>query len=600
MKHPRHLLRAGNLSLVYQNGFLRYLKLGEQEVIRMIYHAVRDQNWGTVPMDITEENIQQREDSFEISYQARCQQDDIDFQLQCELRGSSEGEITFSYHGLAHSSFLRNRVGFLLLHPITPSAGNPVTIIHPDGSKTDTHFPEQISPHQPFFDIREMRWPIGEWGEAQVRFEGDIFETEDQRNWTDASYKTYCTPLSLPFPAQVKAGDEVRQHITVRVSSHKPLPKFAAQPTIQFHLQDTAAFPQLGTECREPGEAKEKAFLQAAPFDYVRIELPLEGEQGKALALLRMAEELDLAVELCVFTDQADWVDRLTRLPINFELLHGLLLFPEQPKTTPQAVTDQVATFRTRFPDLPILAGTDAFFTELNRSPIDAQLLDGVSYSLNPQVHAFDDASLVETLEIQAATVRSAQQLFPGKQIRVGPISFHMRWNPNGTDPSTPVRARTGWTDPRQFSFFGACWWLISLKYLAEAGAESITYFEAWGKNGWAKPLSKGNEILFPSPIFSLLEEITPWKAGKIRKLSSSHPLLADAIFFETADKTSCFVVNWSEEKQVIALPAGLVPRRHCHETGPNGQLQWAPLAAAKAETWALFPLSITQLEPSR
>lgn len=29
-------------------------------------------------------------------------------------------------------------------------------------------------------------------------FEGDVFEMEDQRNWTDASYKTYCTPWGCP------------------------------------------------------------------------------------------------------------------------------------------------------------------------------------------------------------------------------------------------------------------------------------------------------------------------------------------------------------------------------------------------------------------
>src|SRR5258707_15141553 len=49
---------------------------------------------------------------------------------------------------------------------------------------------------------------------AEVRFEGDIFEMEDQRNWTDASYKTYCTPLGLPFPAKVEKGARVKQAVT--------------------------------------------------------------------------------------------------------------------------------------------------------------------------------------------------------------------------------------------------------------------------------------------------------------------------------------------------------------------------------------------------
>ena len=34
-------------------------------------------------------------------------------------------------------------------------------------------------------------------------FNGETFEMEDQRNWTDASFKTYCTPLSLPYPIKI-------------------------------------------------------------------------------------------------------------------------------------------------------------------------------------------------------------------------------------------------------------------------------------------------------------------------------------------------------------------------------------------------------------
>ena len=32
---------------------------------------------------------------------------------------------------------------------------------------------------------------------VDIVFGGEIFEMEDQRNWSDASYKTYCVPLGL-------------------------------------------------------------------------------------------------------------------------------------------------------------------------------------------------------------------------------------------------------------------------------------------------------------------------------------------------------------------------------------------------------------------
>lgn len=33
-----------------------------------------------------------------------------------------------------------------------------------------------------------------------IDFSGETFEMEDQRNWTDASFKTYCRPLARPAP----------------------------------------------------------------------------------------------------------------------------------------------------------------------------------------------------------------------------------------------------------------------------------------------------------------------------------------------------------------------------------------------------------------
>ncbi len=37
-------LRAGPLSLIYEQGDLRYIKLGDREVLRWVYVAIRDHN----------------------------------------------------------------------------------------------------------------------------------------------------------------------------------------------------------------------------------------------------------------------------------------------------------------------------------------------------------------------------------------------------------------------------------------------------------------------------------------------------------------------------------------------------------------------------
>ena len=53
---------------------------------------------------------------------------------------------------------------------------------------------------------------------VSCRMEGDTFEMEDQRNWTDASYKTYVRPLALPWPYVIAKGETIDQTVTLTVS----------------------------------------------------------------------------------------------------------------------------------------------------------------------------------------------------------------------------------------------------------------------------------------------------------------------------------------------------------------------------------------------
>ena len=43
-------------------------------------------------------------------------------------------------------------------------------------------------------------------GTVTTTFEGDLFEAEDQRNWTDGSFKTYSTPLASGYPLHARPG----------------------------------------------------------------------------------------------------------------------------------------------------------------------------------------------------------------------------------------------------------------------------------------------------------------------------------------------------------------------------------------------------------
>ena len=76
-------------------------------------------------------------------------------------------------------------------------------------------FPPIIDPMCPFQDIRALTHEVtpGVW--ATCTMEGDTFEMEDQRNWTDASYKTYVRPLALPWPYTLPKGEKFEQAVTL-------------------------------------------------------------------------------------------------------------------------------------------------------------------------------------------------------------------------------------------------------------------------------------------------------------------------------------------------------------------------------------------------
>lgn len=588
-------LKAGPLDLVYQDGFIRCIKLGDLEIIRMINHALRDQNWGTIPMKIREEKIEKGEDRFLLTYTGRYDHGPVQFEVKCRIEGSPDGSVAFDYQGIALGNFKRNRIGFTVLHPIRDYEGEKVTIVHPDGSSVERVFPKWISPHQPFLNIKEMHWTLGNGSVAgSLAFEGEVFETEDQRNWTDASYKTYCTPLGLPFPVDVRQGDRIIQKVTLTLTQHAPVPegKTAARISMQDEPVELTKFGILLNEL--PAAVSEKSVIHELAPDYLRVEFDLDHDFSAALDMLRWAVKMETPVELCLFTDRENPIKQLRELKEYFSTVRKLLLFGNRSITTPVGLIDLEDEFRKVFPDADLYAGTDAFFTELNRSSLDISGLDGVTYSVNPQVHAFDDQSLVETLEAQNHTVSTARHKYPGKKVNVSPVTFRTRWNPNATEVNGKFRQPTGNSDARQFEFFGACWFLISFKYLSESRAAGATYFELTGENGWFK---FKNAQVVKSPAYLLRQQIKDYT--HIVPCSSSHPLVVDAVCLKKAGKVMLLLVNWTGRHQRVLLPAGYksVKKAQRWEFSER-DLQLVPVPKdAKEDSLDLWPRSLTVLE---
>jgi len=100
-------LRAGPLTMIFEpdNAFLRYIRLGDHEIIRNIYAVVRDQNWNTIAWKVTNLKADARADSFDLSFDVECQERDVHYVWRGAASGDASGKVTFTFDGEAKSNF---------------------------------------------------------------------------------------------------------------------------------------------------------------------------------------------------------------------------------------------------------------------------------------------------------------------------------------------------------------------------------------------------------------------------------------------------------------------------------------------------------------
>ncbi len=83
---------------------LRYIRMGDREVLRGVYVALRDQFWNTIASQVQNLVLQHDGKWFAITFDVECQQGEIDFVWQGRIEGREEGAIDFSMVGNARSS----------------------------------------------------------------------------------------------------------------------------------------------------------------------------------------------------------------------------------------------------------------------------------------------------------------------------------------------------------------------------------------------------------------------------------------------------------------------------------------------------------------
>jgi hypothetical protein len=583
-------LRAGPLTMLYDptSGFVRRIKHGEREVLRGIYAAVRDRNWGTVPGVMREVIRKIEPQSFHLEFESEHRQGDIHFVWRGCIRGDADGMLRYEFDGEARTTFLRNRIGFCVLHPIRECAGARARQRRIDGMEVEGRFPELIEPQifgrSSFRELRSLAHEVATDIWAQVEFEGDTFELEDQRNWTDASFKTYCTPLALPFPVEVKQGSRVRQVVTLkligdpaklRAPAIEVISPQSEVLTLTVPHEPTSRLPAIGLGVASHGEPLSETELNALRqlrLAHLRADVRLAASDASVTLerAVREASQLNARVELALYLPregEADPRELVRVLKQQAAPVARILALREgEPATSPATL----AWVRKHFTSLgaPIGAGSDCNFCELNREHALGRLAlaeaDFLFWSVNPQVHATDPLSLMETLEAQAATVRSARAFAGDRPLVVSPVTLKQRFNPvaTGAEPPPLPGELPSPVDPRQLSHFTAAWTMGSIVALAAAGVESVTLYETTGWRGVMERASGSlNPKRFPStpgsqfPVFEALSHIAGHRQAAVVPAVVTNEVVALGLF-SGAELSRILVANLTALARAVRLVA--------------------------------------------
>lgn len=526
----RTTLRAGPLTIDLVGGMFGPVRAGGTVLLDAVYVAVRDADWGTVRPDITGLEVTREPDGFTARYTAVHDDGEIGFRWQAAITATA-GRLTFAMDGVPLRTFRANRIGFCLLHP-QDLAGTPVEIDTPGGPLV-SRFPVRISPHPPFPELTGMTYRTGR-ATLSVDLAGDLFETEDQRNWTDASFKTYCTPLRLGFPRVFHAGEPVRQTVTLTVAGDGTAPgcrPTAGRVEVSIGTGSIGRLPGIGFALASQGGPltdDEAGAVRACRPDHLHAEADLTDAEWKA-RLARAADDaralgVPLHVEaVCATAD--DLVPLVPRLAAA--RVRRLLVFDASTSTTPrdQAVLARTLLHEAGLDHIELGGGSRADFAELNRADLPLDELDVVTYAISPQVHAFDDDSIMSTLRAQPATVAGARRIAGDRPLAIGPVTLRPRFNPVATGPQAAPAAGTlpSEVDPRQTSWFTAAWAVGAIAALASA--DSITIFET---AGWRGLLARADPALAHPLVPYVPGELFPMHAV-LRAISGRHgrPVLA-------------------------------------------------------------------------
>jgi len=483
----------GGFTLDLAPGAIRNITFDGVQLIDLLYTAIRPSDWSTLEPDTHKEDVKVTGNDCVITI-SESLAGAMEAETKITLSAGNTFSVSYELKGLAE--YLINRWGICFclntsdwMDSQVSAAGNTYAL------------KEAISPQRVvdgviqglFPAAHEINFVAPDNRFIKVHSTGKLLEAEDQRNWTDNTYKIYSGSLSEPRPYRTSAGSAWSQSVTFEVGA----PLHSSADAEKILVQEISALPSIGLQFNDEAllapDDLEKAFV-LVDIDHLRI-----NEESLTSQKIATASSSGLTLETAILSSN-----------IGPELHQEVLHLSQRVPAGSRILVHRQGRRIVEAGDLPkndslntYIPGSDAYLVDLHKE--NFEFGDSVSYSMTPTVHSFDSETIFKSLHTQSESIAFAQK-YLAPQVFISPITFSTRGNPETghhrderskfANPETALRIRT---------IEGAAWTLGSIYALASAGAFSGSWHELFGEFGLI--YSQSGSIKF-SPTFHALSAL--------------------------------------------------------------------------------------------
>jgi D-apionolactonase len=410
-------------ALIGANSFGPFHHQG-REILRRLFVTLRDEAWQETPPTSWIATVDESARMIRVEARHTTEQLDVGWHGTLTV-GDDARSGNFELEAVAHRPLRVCRLGLVVLHPVDFMVGASILARAPQDSISLTvsrriarqpiveGLPGGMTPGFSTLEIEHEGI-----GHLALEFGGDLFELEDQRNWGDHSFKTYCTPLRLGFPRTIDAGNRITQRLRWRFTP-------VSRPTVARECSErvsiSSVMPSIGwsgPSQSPPLRSRDHWALDLRASDRcvgLPDRLDIDPDQGLEISV---ADNLSTAS----FKRVSAWIAARPAGIVRL-LIYGSDRALPEPGTIAQW-RDVLA--KMNLSHVPLLAATRGYFVEFNRTHMPTESwVDGFAFPHTPTVHADDTATVIDNVATIRDMADTARSLTRQRILALAPLALY-------------------------------------------------------------------------------------------------------------------------------------------------------------------------------